>query len=82
MARTLRYLAGSWEERQAVVSWHLRRCWRDRERFVRWYMRGVRADTAVALSDLREWWTPGENRVITVVAIAGAVVVGVLISLV
>lgn len=80
--RTLRRIMGGWQGRQHVLLWHLRRYWNDRQRVVWLYRRGCREDAAVMLRDLREWWTPGQNRVITVMAVAGAVIVGVLIGLV
>ena len=66
MSRSLDELKGSWDERQQVISWHLRSYWRDRHHLVLAYRRGCRDDAQAVLHDLRQWWRPVENRVFTV----------------
>ena len=83
MSRSLDELKGSWDERQQVISWHLRSYWSDRHHLVWAYGRGCRDDAQAVLHDLRQWWRPVENRVVTfaAVAVAVAVLLGALISL-
>ena len=80
MSRSLDELKGSWDERQQVISWHLRSYWSDRHHLVLAYQRGD--DAQAILHDLRQWWRPVENRVVTFAAVAVAVVLGALISLI
>jgi len=80
MSRSLDELKGSWDERQQVISWHLRSYWSDRHHLVWSYRRGCRDDAQAVLHDLRQWWRPVENRVFTFAAIAVAALLGALIS--
>jgi hypothetical protein len=81
MLRSVDELKGSWDERWPVVSWHLRSYWSHRHHLVWAYRRGCLDDAQAILHDLRQWWGPVENRVVTLAAIAVAALLGALISL-